>query len=51
MLDVHAPEHGIHGMRDFFVHLLTITAGLLIALALEAGVEAEIGRASCSCGG
>ena len=40
MLDVHAPEHGIHGMRDFFVHLLTITAGLLIALALEAGVEA-----------
>ena len=40
MLDVHAPEHGIHGVRDFFIHLLTITAGLLIALALEAGVEA-----------
>ena len=40
MLDVHAPEHRIHGVRDFFVHLLTITAGLLIALALEAGVEA-----------
>jgi hypothetical protein len=40
MLDVHAPEHGIHGVRDFFIHLLTITAGLLIALGLEAGVEA-----------
>jgi hypothetical protein len=40
MLDVHAPEHNIHGVRDFVVHLLTITVGLLIALALEAGVEA-----------
>ncbi len=40
MLDVHPPEHAIHGTRDFLVHLLTITIGLLIALALEAGVEA-----------
>lgn len=40
MLDVHAPEHGIHGARDFFLHLFTITIGLLIALALEASVEA-----------
>jgi hypothetical protein len=40
MLDVHAPEHGIHGVRDFFIHLLTITVGLLIALGLEASVEA-----------
>ncbi len=40
MLDVHAPDHNIHGVRDFVVHLLTITVGLLIALALEAGVEA-----------
>ena len=40
MLDVHAPEHGIHGVRDFFLHLFTITIGLLIALGLEAGVEA-----------
>jgi hypothetical protein len=40
MLDVHPPEHGIHGIRDFFIHLLTITVGLLIALGLEAGVEA-----------
>lgn len=41
MLDVHPPEHGIHGIRDFFIHLLTITAGLLIALGLEAAVEAS----------
>ena len=40
MLDVHPPHHGISGVRDFFIHLLTITAGLLIALGLEAGVEA-----------
>lgn len=40
MLDVHPPEHGIHGIRDFFIHLLTITVGLLIALGLEATVEA-----------
>jgi hypothetical protein len=40
MLDVHAPEHRIHGFRDFVVHLLTITVGLLIALGLEASVEA-----------
>lgn len=39
MIDVHAPEHGIHGVRDFFLHLFTITVGLLIALGLEAGVE------------
>ncbi len=39
MLDVHAPEHSIHGVRDFFLHLFTITIGLLIALGLEAAVE------------
>ena len=40
MLDVHPPEHGIYGVRDFFLHLLTISVGLLIALGLEASVEA-----------
>jgi hypothetical protein len=40
MLDVHPPKQGIHGTRDFFLHLFTITIGLLIALGLEAGVEA-----------
>jgi hypothetical protein len=40
MLDVHPPERGIHGIRDFFIHLMTITVGLLIALGLENAVEA-----------
>lgn len=39
MLDVHPPEHGINGVRDFMMHLLTITAGLLIAITLEQSVE------------
>jgi hypothetical protein len=40
MLDVHAPEHPISGVREFFLHLFTITCGLLIALALENAAEA-----------
>lgn len=39
MLDVHAPHESIHGWRDFFIHLATITIGLLIALGLEGRVE------------
>lgn len=39
MLDVHAPHHALHAWRDFFVHLATISLGLLIALGLEATVE------------
>ena len=40
MLDVHAPHETVHGWRDFLTHIATITIGLLIALGLEAGVEA-----------
>ncbi|MDP9037941.1 MAG: hypothetical protein M3O02_01545 [Acidobacteriota bacterium] len=40
MLDVHPPHEKIHSLRDFLLHLLTITIGLLIALGLEAMVEA-----------
>lgn len=40
MLDVHAPHEPIHGYKDFFLHLFTITVGLLIALGLENAVEA-----------
>lgn len=40
MLDVHPPHQPVHGWRDFFLHIATITIGLLIALGLEAGVEA-----------
>ena len=39
MLDVHPPNEPIHGWRDFLLHLLTITIGLCIALALEGLVE------------
>lgn len=39
MLDVHAPEHPISGTREFFIHLFTITVGLLIALGLENAAE------------
>src|SRR6185312_13999432 len=39
LVDVH-PSHGpIHSWRDFFIHLATITIGLLIALGLEGYVE------------
>lgn len=40
MLDVHPPHAPVHGVRDFLLHLFTITVGLLIALSLEAMVEA-----------
>ncbi len=39
MLDVHPPHEKIHGLKDFLLHLLTITVGLLIALGLEGCVE------------
>ena len=38
-MEVHPPEHSIHNWRDFFVHIGTITIGLLIALGLEGLVE------------
>ena len=39
MLDVHPPHEPVHGWRDFLLHLVTITIGLLIALSLEGLVE------------
>ncbi len=39
MLDVHAPHAGIHTWKDFFIHIVTITIGLLIAIGLEQSVE------------
>ncbi len=38
-MEVHAPHQPIHSWRDFFIHLITITIGLLIALGLEGLVE------------
>jgi hypothetical protein len=39
MLDVHPPHEPLYRWRDFFIHLATITIGLLIALSLEGFVE------------
>jgi hypothetical protein len=38
-LDVHAPHHPIMGWKDFLLHLLTISIGLLIAVGIEGCVE------------
>lgn len=39
MLDVHPPHAATHTWKDFFIHLATITIGLLIAISLEQTVE------------
>jgi hypothetical protein len=41
MLDVHLPHGKLHDVKEFFLHLFTITIGLLIALGLEGWVEFE----------
>jgi hypothetical protein len=38
VLDVHPPHAAVHTWKDFFIHLATITIGLLIALSLEQSV-------------
>jgi hypothetical protein len=40
MLDVHPPHTSTHSWKDFWIHLGTITAGLLIAIGLEQSIEA-----------
>lgn len=39
MLDVHPVHVAVHSWRDFFVHIATISVGLLIAVGLEQTVE------------
>lgn len=39
MLDVHPPHRPIEGIGEFFLHLFTITVGLLIAVGIEGAVE------------
>jgi hypothetical protein len=39
MLDVHPPHHAANSWRDFFIHIVTIVIGLLIAIGLEQTVE------------
>jgi hypothetical protein len=38
-MEIHAPHEPIHTKKDFFIHLFTITVGLVIALSLEGLVE------------
>jgi hypothetical protein len=38
-VEVHAPHHPILSLKEFLVHLLAITIGLLIAVGIEGGVE------------
>ena len=38
-MEVHPPDHPLRTWGDFWIHLGTITIGLLIALGLEATVE------------
>jgi len=45
VIDIHVPQGGLHTWKDFWIHLGTITLGLLIAISLEQSVEA-IHRAS-----
>src|SRR6266480_2259996 len=35
MLEVHPPHENVHGWRQFFIHIVAITIGLLIAIGLE----------------
>jgi hypothetical protein len=35
-MDIHPPHGAIHTKKDFFIHLLTIILGILIALSLDA---------------
>jgi hypothetical protein len=40
MLDIHPPHEAARSWKDFFIHLGTITIGLLLAIGLEQSVEA-----------
>jgi hypothetical protein len=39
MLEVHPPHQAPHSWKDFFLQIVTITIGLLIAIGLEQSVE------------
>ena len=38
-MEVHPPHHAISSWREFFLHMITIVLGLLIAIGLEQSVE------------
>jgi hypothetical protein len=39
-MEIHAPHQPVLSLKEFMVHLLVVTAGILIALGLEQSVEA-----------
>jgi hypothetical protein len=39
-MDIHPPSGAIHSLKDFAVHILIVTIGILIALSLEGAREA-----------
>jgi hypothetical protein len=39
-MDIHPPEHPIHSLKDFAVHIGVVTCGIIIALSLELALEA-----------
>jgi hypothetical protein len=39
MLEVHAPHQTVHTWKDFVIHIVAISLGLLIAIGLEQTVE------------
>ncbi len=43
-MEIDPPEKPIRSIRDFVIHILTVTIGILIALGLEALVEAHRNR-------
>ena len=47
-MEIHPPEKPIHSVKDFFVQLMTITAGILIALSLEGALQWSHHRALVS---
>ena len=40
-MDLHAPEGPIRSVKDFLMHIVIVTIGILIALGLEQAVEAH----------
>jgi hypothetical protein len=34
-MDIHAPEGPTHSFKDFLIHIVIVTIGILIALGLE----------------
>src|SRR5881275_1238824 len=35
MIEVHPPHETVHNLKQFFIHIVAITIGLLIAIGLE----------------